>query len=203
MHLARSGSKFSVALLVVLVVALVIPPIASLAQDPVPTDTPTPTDPVNNLSHGFPPGPGAAIIQNPDDDMVNDTTSTQQNLNCAAGLLVLANDSSTKRYLHNYLSLGQVSLLGSDLADHRPHAAVGFPGGRTLLERHRLHRKRPLLPTARSNSPAITHVRWRPHSDGTDRARNSIRPEGGDCRYHGKPSVTGGAWRVRSEILRC
>jgi hypothetical protein len=203
MHLTRSGSKFSVALLVVLVVALVIPPIASLAQDPVPTDTLTPTDPLNNLSHGFPPGPGTAIVQNSDDDMVNDTTSTTQNLNSATGLLALANDSSTKRYLHNYLSLGPVSLLGSDLADRRPHAAVGFPGERTLVGRHRLHRKRPLLPTARSNSPAITYVRWRPHSDGTDPACNSIRPEGGDCRHHGKPSVTGRAWRVRSEILRC
>ncbi|MDQ3004670.1 MAG: hypothetical protein M3R47_04715, partial [Chloroflexota bacterium] len=65
------------------------------------------TIPLSNLSQGFPPGPGTPIIQNPGDDMINDATSTKQNLSSATGLLVLANDSSTKRYLHNYLSLGE------------------------------------------------------------------------------------------------
>jgi hypothetical protein len=58
-----------------------------------------------DLSQGFPPGPGTAIIQNPGDHFVNDATSTKQNVDSSTGLLIVANDSSSKHYLHGYLSL--------------------------------------------------------------------------------------------------
>ena len=58
---------------------------------------------LNNIA--FTPGPGTSFIQSPNDPMINDATSTKQNLNNSTGLLVLAGDSASKHYLHNYLDL--------------------------------------------------------------------------------------------------
>ena len=53
----------------------------------------------------FPTGVGTKFIKNAADDGINDPTSTKQNLNSSTGLVVLASDSATKYYFHNYLSL--------------------------------------------------------------------------------------------------
>lgn len=54
----------------------------------------------------FPSGMGTPFIRTSLDVDVNDPTSTKQNVNAATGLVVLASDTRTRIYLHNYLSLG-------------------------------------------------------------------------------------------------
>ena len=54
----------------------------------------------------FPIGAGSPFIQSSADLTINNPTSTKQNLNSHTGLVVLASDSQTLYYLHNYLSLG-------------------------------------------------------------------------------------------------
>ena len=54
----------------------------------------------------FEEGRGTPLIQNSADTDVNDATSTKQNLDGETGLLVLASDKSSKRYLHNAIDLG-------------------------------------------------------------------------------------------------
>ncbi len=54
----------------------------------------------------FATGPGDPFIKSATDTKINNATSTKQNLNSTTGLVVLASDSSTHYYLHNYLSLG-------------------------------------------------------------------------------------------------
>ena len=54
----------------------------------------------------FSAGIGTPFIKSSTDTGINDPTSTKQNLNSTTGLVVLASDKGTKRYLHNYLSLG-------------------------------------------------------------------------------------------------
>ncbi len=58
---------------------------------------------INNIQ--FPLGLGAPFIQSSADININNATSTKQNVNSATGLVVLASDSGTKYYLHNYLNL--------------------------------------------------------------------------------------------------
>jgi hypothetical protein len=45
------------------------------------------------------------FIQSPMKAAINNATSTRQNLNSATGLLVLARDTNTGSYWHNYMSL--------------------------------------------------------------------------------------------------
>jgi hypothetical protein len=54
----------------------------------------------------FPSGHGELFIKNALDTKLNNPTSTKQNVNSATGLVVLASDQNTRRYLHNYDSLG-------------------------------------------------------------------------------------------------
>jgi hypothetical protein len=56
----------------------------------------------------FPEGIGTPFILSTDDTGINDPTSTKQNLNVTTGLVVLASDSGTKYYLHNYMRLGNM-----------------------------------------------------------------------------------------------
>ena len=49
---------------------------------------------------------GTVFIRSTADEGINDPTTTKQNLNASTGLVVLASDSGSKYYLHNYLSLG-------------------------------------------------------------------------------------------------
>ena len=53
----------------------------------------------------FTPGPGTPAIQNPDAPAINNATSTKQNVDSETGLLVLASDSTSGRYLHAYFDL--------------------------------------------------------------------------------------------------
>ena len=55
----------------------------------------------------FEAGIGTPFIKSLDDTHINDPTSTKQDVNGATGIVVLASDSSSKYYFHNYLSLGQ------------------------------------------------------------------------------------------------
>ncbi|TCN37642.1 hypothetical protein EV644_11194 [Kribbella orskensis] len=54
----------------------------------------------------FQPGLGTAFIHNAAHPEANNPTSTKQNLSGATGLLVLAGDDETRRYLYNRLTLG-------------------------------------------------------------------------------------------------
>lgn len=53
----------------------------------------------------FSVGRGEPFIQSATDTQINNATSTKQNVNSKTGLVVLASDSSTQHYLHNYLDL--------------------------------------------------------------------------------------------------
>ncbi|MCG8607193.1 IPT/TIG domain-containing protein, partial [bacterium] len=53
----------------------------------------------------FSPGLGELFISSGTDDNMNNPTSTKQSVNSLTGLLVLASDKTSKRYLHNYLEL--------------------------------------------------------------------------------------------------
>ncbi|MGH2570245.1 MAG: FlgD immunoglobulin-like domain containing protein, partial [bacterium] len=56
----------------------------------------------------FAPGLGEPFIVSVADGFVNDPSSTKQNVNRETGVLVLASDANTHRYLHNFLSLDDV-----------------------------------------------------------------------------------------------
>lgn len=60
----------------------------------------------NISSLTFPTGSGDPFIKSITDTDINNPTSTKQNVNRTTGLVVLASDSTSKWYLHNYLSLG-------------------------------------------------------------------------------------------------
>lgn len=53
----------------------------------------------------FASGPGERLISSSLDTNVNNPTSTKQRVSSTTGLLVLASDASTRRYLHNFLLL--------------------------------------------------------------------------------------------------
>ncbi len=57
----------------------------------------------------FPSGIGTTFIRSNSDDVVNDPTSTRQNVNGATGILVLASAEDTRHYLHNYIELSSSS----------------------------------------------------------------------------------------------
>jgi hypothetical protein len=61
------------------------------------------TTDINNIQ--FPLGLGNPFIKSSTDVRINNATSTKQNLNSLTGLVILASDSTTHFYLHNYLSL--------------------------------------------------------------------------------------------------
>jgi hypothetical protein len=58
---------------------------------------------INNIA--FPLGRGTPFIQSATDLNINNATSTKQNLNSRTGLVILASDSDTRFYLHNYIQL--------------------------------------------------------------------------------------------------
>ena len=63
------------------------------------------TSPLDAIS--FPVGPGTPFIQDPSSAIINDATSTKQNVNSTTGLAVLACDDATAGYYwHNYETLG-------------------------------------------------------------------------------------------------
>ncbi|RMD97177.1 MAG: tandem-95 repeat protein, partial [Calditrichaeota bacterium] len=56
-------------------------------------------------SINFEPGLGTVFIKSDADVLINDPTSTRQNVNSTTGILVLASDEGTQYYFHNYLDL--------------------------------------------------------------------------------------------------
>ncbi len=58
----------------------------------------------------FPTGDGDPLISSADDPAVASPTSAKQNLTAAAGLVVLASDDTTGRYLHAAMDLGSTPL---------------------------------------------------------------------------------------------
>ncbi|MGI0013074.1 MAG: Ig-like domain-containing protein, partial [Nitrososphaera sp.] len=67
---------------------------------------------VNNLT--FPEGLGTLFLKSASDLKVTNPTTTKQNLSGATGLMVVASDNGSKRYLHNYI----------DVSGRRPPVAV-------------------------------------------------------------------------------
>jgi hypothetical protein len=61
----------------------------------------TPLDNVN-----FAPGKGTPFIQSSTDTTINNIASTKQPLNATTGLVAIAGDDHSKRYLHNAFALG-------------------------------------------------------------------------------------------------
>jgi hypothetical protein len=59
---------------------------------------------INNLA--FPSGPGATIIRNSGSPLMNDATSTKQEVDGSTGLVVLANDHGVNDYWHASIPLG-------------------------------------------------------------------------------------------------
>jgi hypothetical protein len=72
----------------------------------------------------FEPGLGTPFIANATHTQVNNPTSTKQNLDSSTGLLVLAGDDDTNRYLHNYVSLGTGPPAPDTLIDSAPDPAT-------------------------------------------------------------------------------
>jgi hypothetical protein len=62
------------------------------------------TSPLNSIS--FVSGLGTPVIQDGASAAINNATSTKQNVNSTTGLVVLATNSTTGYYWHNYESLG-------------------------------------------------------------------------------------------------
>jgi hypothetical protein len=62
------------------------------------------TSPLNSIS--FAPGRGTRSVQDGASAGMNNATSTKQNLNSTTGLVVLATNSATGYYWHNYEPLG-------------------------------------------------------------------------------------------------
>jgi hypothetical protein len=58
----------------------------------------------------FTSGHGDLFIKNALDLKLNNPTSTKQNVNSTTGLVILASDQDTRRYLHNYDSLGGATI---------------------------------------------------------------------------------------------
>jgi hypothetical protein len=68
----------------------------------------------------FPQGLGQPFIQSSSDTSTNNATSTKQNITAATGLAVLAGDSVTRFYLHNYTPIDA----GTPAASHTPPATA-------------------------------------------------------------------------------
>ena len=68
----------------------------------------------------FPPGVGDPLIVSTDDPAVANATSTKQNLSAKTGLIVVASDETTGRYLHGVLDLGGTPIPGGVVAGPRP-----------------------------------------------------------------------------------
>lgn len=68
----------------------------------------------------FPTGVGDPLIVGGDDPAIANATSTKQNIGAKTGLIVLASDESTGRYLHGALDLGGTPVSPDIADDPRP-----------------------------------------------------------------------------------
>jgi hypothetical protein len=82
----------------------------------------TKSAPLDNIS--FESGMGAPFISNDTHTHINNPTSTKQNLDSSTGLLVLAGDDTSKRYLHNYVNLGTPGQTPDTFIDSGPDAVT-------------------------------------------------------------------------------
>src|SRR5574341_1018493 len=73
---------------------------------------------LNSIS--FPLGLGDPFIQSATDTTINNASSTKQNLNSATGLVVIASDSGTHYYLHNYIDLSGGSPTSTPVTTNTP-----------------------------------------------------------------------------------
>lgn len=93
----------------------------------------TPLDDIN-----FEAGVGTPILQFPNAHL-NNTTSTKQMLNSFTGLVILASAEDTRRYYHNYLTLGAdegaEEAIGASCAaeDFTPAAAIYYVSSQTTV----------------------------------------------------------------------
>jgi hypothetical protein len=70
------------------------------------------SSPLNRIS--FEPGPGTPFIMSETDLNINNPSSTKQTVSPTTGLVVIASDDHTKRYLHNSIDLGVVDTINPD-----------------------------------------------------------------------------------------
>ena len=81
------------------------------------------TSPMGTIS--FAPGIGTAVIRHAGSPDMNDATSTKQNVDASTGLVVQANNATTKYYWHAYQPLGAVPPpLAADFAGTPTSGAV-------------------------------------------------------------------------------
>ncbi|MDQ4075362.1 MAG: hypothetical protein M3220_03855 [Chloroflexota bacterium] len=79
---------------------------------------------IDNINFGDPTTKGVPFIQSTLDPLTNNPTSTNQTLTSETGLVVLASDSTTRYYLHNFLCLDPTfaQCPESAIPDLQPHA---------------------------------------------------------------------------------
>jgi hypothetical protein len=82
----------------------------------------TKSSPLDNIR--FDPGMGTPFIANGGHTNINNPTSTKQNLDSSTGLLVLAGDDTSKRYLHNHVNLGSGPTAPDTFIDSGPDPAT-------------------------------------------------------------------------------
>jgi hypothetical protein len=83
------------------------------------------SSPLSNIS--FPPGLGTLFISSSSDSSVNNATSTKGSVNQTTGIVVLASDPGTRRYLHNELALSGVPSAPVVQSFSPSSGAVGTP----------------------------------------------------------------------------
>ena len=84
----------------------------------------------------FPTGVGDPLIASTDDPAIANPTSTKQNVSAETGLIVLASDEGTGRYLHGALDLGGTPIPGDVATGPRPArpAPPKEPAARPLVQ---------------------------------------------------------------------
>jgi hypothetical protein len=68
----------------------------------------------------FPPGTGDPLVSSTEDPAIANATSTKQDVSAATGLIVLASDESTGRYLHGAINLGSTPIPSDVAGGPRP-----------------------------------------------------------------------------------
>ncbi|MGH9037273.1 MAG: DUF7594 domain-containing protein, partial [Acidimicrobiia bacterium] len=81
------------------------------------------TTPINNIAFAL--GLGTPVIKDADSLNMNDVTSTKQNVDATTGLVVLASNTSTRRYWHHYAPLGGTGTPSGPTANFTASATSG------------------------------------------------------------------------------
>jgi hypothetical protein len=138
----------------------------------------------------LPVGPGIPVIKDPLTPLINNSTSTKQNLDASTGLVVLASDDDAGRYVHLAASLGGPAP-GKPAAGPPPDGPVPPPGDAVGLVREPFdafeagQAMRQLWRTTPTRSNGTVTYVDRGAGDGAVRARTTKVGELRPCRTFG------------------